>query len=162
MATKKLNVSGNKDRRVKPILVKKAVPPTAKSMRIERSPAMKRVRAEQATPVNESMIKKDRIPAGIPSFYADQIVDIVYGIHTSKLIFGFEGDTELRPVGMVIIPTAALLFAAAKVRENLSAPGMIEETGSRYAAVLQTMRGVSSAAAVGEKDDVPMSTKKTS
>lgn len=155
-------MSGNNDRGVKPIPVKKAVPPTAKSMRVEHQPAMKRVRAEQTTPVNESRIKNDRIPAGIPSFYADQIVDIVYGIHTSKLIFGFEGGAELHPVGMVIIPTSALLFAAAKVLENLSAPGMIEETSSRHATILRAMRGVSSATIVGEKDDVRMPTKKAS
>jgi hypothetical protein len=53
---------------------------------------------------------------GMPLLYADTIVDIQFGVFTSKIVFGVEGPNQppLR-VGVVVIPTAPLLAAARNI-----------------------------------------------
>ena len=68
----------------------------------------------------------DRMPVDVPVLYADQITDIIYGIHTSKLVLGLEnGRGPSRPVAMVIIPTAALVVAAGGFLDTMGSAGMI-------------------------------------
>ncbi|WP_301506559.1 hypothetical protein [Variovorax sp. CAN15] len=75
--------------------------------------------------------------------YADQAMDIVYGLHTSKVVLGEEtgsGVRDIRPVGVVVIPTATLLGMALGVVRDLSSAGMLKETAERYAGILTFMR----------------------
>lgn len=84
--------------------------------------------------------------------YADQIVDVVYGVHTSKLVFGVEtGSGQLRSVGAVAIPTAALLNAASNIVQFLTSPAVVDETTQRMTSVLSMMRSTSGAPARSEK-----------
>lgn len=94
----------------------------------------------------------DRLPAHVPLMYADQIVDVVYGVHTSKLVFGVEtGSGQLRSVGAVAIPTAALLNAASNIVQFLTSPAVVDETTQRMTSVLSMMRSTSGAPARSEK-----------
>lgn len=83
---------------------------------------------------------RSRIPTNVPSIYADQIVDVVYGAHTTKLVFGIENGSGVQAVGVAVIPTGALLASVLAIKENLTAPGMVEEMTSRLSGVLRMMR----------------------
>lgn len=73
--------------------------------------------------------------------YADQVIDVIYGVHTSKVVFGVEnGSGGLRPVGIAAIPTAALLVVAGNIVRDLTSPGIVEETAQRLSGVLTMMR----------------------
>jgi hypothetical protein len=97
--------------------------------------------AAQGESTTQTIAATDRVPAGVPVVYADQIMDVIYGIHTSKLVFGIESGNGIRPVGVAIVPTAALMLSALTIIENLSSPAIIEETGTRFASILQMMNG---------------------
>lgn len=87
----------------------------------------------------------DRVPGNVPMVYADQVIDVVYGVHTSKVVFGVEnGAGGLRPVGVAVIPTASLLIVAANVVRDLTAPGIVEETAQRLGGVVTMMRELAS------------------
>ena len=94
----------------------------------------------------------DRLPAHVPLMYADQVVDIVYGVHTSKLVFGVEtGSGQLRSVGAIAIPTSALLNAAHNIVQFLTSPAVVAETTDRMTGVLSMMRRSPEAPARSEK-----------
>lgn len=81
-------------------------------------------------------------------------MDVVYGIHTTKLVFSQEiggGLNNLRPVGVVTIPTVALLLAAKTITQDLTSREMAEDTAQRYAQILQMMSGKSRLGAVKPK-----------
>ena len=83
----------------------------------------------------------DRVPAGVPIVYADLVIDVIYGVHTSKVVFGVEnGSGGLRPVGVAAIPTAALLVVAGNIVRDLTSPGIVEETAQRLGGVVAMMR----------------------
>ncbi len=83
----------------------------------------------------------DRVPAGVPIVYADLVIDVIYGVHTSKVVFGVEtGSGGLRPVGIVAIPTAALLVVAGNIVRDLTSAGIVEETAQRLSGVVTMMR----------------------
>jgi len=83
----------------------------------------------------------DRVPVNVPMVYADQVIDVVYGVHTSKVVFGIENGTgALRAVGVAVIPTASLLIVAANIVRDLTAPSIVEETAHRLGGVLNMMR----------------------
>jgi len=83
----------------------------------------------------------DRMPAGVPVIYADQITDIIYGIHTSKLVLGLEnGRGPARPVAMVVVPTAALVVASGNFLDTMSNEGMIAETAERLTGIVEMLR----------------------
>lgn len=102
------------------------------------SPALRG--AGPTTGETSAQIVHARIPTNVPSVYADQIMDVVYGIHTTKLIFGIENGSAVQPVGIAVIPTAALLLSVLTIKENLTAPRMVEEMASRFSGVLRLMR----------------------
>jgi len=86
----------------------------------------------------------DRMPVDVPVLYADQITDIIYGIHTSKLVLGLEnGRGPSRPVAMVIIPTAALVVAAGGFLDTMGSAGMISETSERLAGMVDMLTRLS-------------------
>lgn len=88
---------------------------------------------------------ESRVPLNVPTIYADSVIDIVYGIHTSKVVLGVEdGSNSLKPAGVVIIPTAALLGMSSAVISNLTSPETIKETAERMTNILNMMRGLSS------------------
>ena len=90
----------------------------------------------------------DRVPANVPMVYADQVIDVVYGVHTSKVVFGVENGTgTLRAVGVAVVPTASLLVAAANIVRDLTAPSTVEETAHRLGGVLTMMRKMASSPA---------------
>ncbi len=90
----------------------------------------------------------DRVPPGIPVVYADQVSDVVYGIHTSKIVFSMEnGSGPARPVAVMVIPTASLLAATTGILQTLSSPGMVEETDRRLSEIVQGMRSLGKATA---------------
>lgn len=87
----------------------------------------------------------DRVPANVPMVYADQVIDVVYGVHTSKVVFGVEnGAGGLRAVGIAVIPTASLLIVAANIVRDLTAPSIVEETTHRLGGVLTMMHELAS------------------
>lgn len=83
---------------------------------------------------------RPRIPTNVPSIYADLITDVVYGIHTTKLVFGIENGSAIQAVGVAVLPTAALLASVLAIKENLTEPAMVEEMTSRLSGVLRLMR----------------------
>lgn len=113
---------------------------TAKST--ETTKASAKARPPQAKgPAPEQ--QQDRIPEGVPHLYADLVLDAVYGIHTTKLVLGVEtgnGLTGLRPVGVVVIPTAVLLDMSRRLVNDLTQPGIAQEAAQRYANILRSMQ----------------------
>lgn len=62
---------------------------------------------------NEVAGAQSHSTAGVPLLYADTVVDIQYGVFTTKVIFGIEGPNQPTVrVGALVIPTAPLLNAA--------------------------------------------------
>ena len=95
---------------------------------------------EDVLPVIDPL-SPDRLPAGVPVLYADQVIDVIYGIHTSKIVLGLENGRGVpRPNQVVILPTAALLVAASAVLQSMGAPALAEETSQRLAQFVQMMR----------------------
>ena len=87
----------------------------------------------------------DRTPADVPILYADMLQDVIYGVHTSKLVFSLEnGRGKPRPVAVVVLPTAALVFASKSVSDVMSDPGMLSETQARFDGVIDLMRSLKS------------------
>ena len=81
------------------------------------------------------------MPTDVPVIYADQISDIIFGIHTSKLVLSLEnGRGPVRPVAMVIVPTAALVVSAGNFLETMASDGMVAETSQRFAGIVDTLR----------------------
>ena len=67
-------------------------------------------------------------------------MDVVYGLHTTKLVFGIENGSGVQPVGVAILPTATLLLSVLAIRDNLTSPNMVEEMSGRFAGVIKMMR----------------------
>lgn len=87
----------------------------------------------------------ERLPNGVPNTYADLVLDVIYGIHTSKIVFGQETGRELahrRPVSVVAIPTSALVFMATKVISDLAMPAMVDETREKLLNHIQVLEGL--------------------
>jgi hypothetical protein len=85
-------------------------------------------------------LSEARAYADLPSVYADQIVDVIYGTSTTKLVFGLETGEGVVVKNVAILPTSALLNAAMTIVENLSNPAMVEETSKRFLHILNVMR----------------------
>ena len=69
------------------------------------------------------------------------MIDVIYGVHTSKVVFGVEnGSGGLRPVWIAAIPTAALLVVAGNIVRDLTSVGIVEETAQRLSGVVTMMR----------------------
>jgi hypothetical protein len=86
----------------------------------------------------------ERLPAGVPSIYADQVMDVVYGLNTSKVVFGIEtGIGSLRPVAIAVVPTSALLATAVGIVRDLTSQAIREETATRFKSYLGYMEEVS-------------------
>ena len=122
-------------------------PPGTKSMSSRTRPS----KAAPPAPAPESAKEESpppalddqpaRIPAGLPKIYADLASDVVYGLHTTKIVLAEEtGSNKVRPVAVVTIPTATLLLLAKAVVTDLTSPGMVKETVERYAGVLEVMQ----------------------
>lgn len=86
----------------------------------------------------------ERLPLGLPILYADQVIDVIYGIHTSKIVLGVETGNGLRPVGVASLPTAALLGVASTVIRDLTSPALVDETRQRLGEYLSFMGGMAS------------------
>jgi hypothetical protein len=85
----------------------------------------------------------ERLPAEVPLAYGDQLIDVIYGVHTSKLVFGVEnGAGTLRPVQVVVLPTAALLIMASSIVRDLTSSAIVEETVHRLGGVVDMMRAL--------------------
>ncbi|SEF19409.1 hypothetical protein ABL840_04915 [Variovorax sp. NFACC27] len=85
---------------------------------------------------------RPRVPEGVPHIYADLVMDAVYGIHTTKVVLAEEtgaGLEGIRPVGVVVMPTSTLLEFARRLIQDLTHPGIAQETAKRYALILQSM-----------------------
>jgi len=97
---------------------------------------------KHATGVKEVASDKPRVPADIPTFYADQVLDIVYGIWTSKIVLGAEDGSAsgVRPVATVVIPTPSLMMACIRIATDVTKSGMIDEASVRYEFALNAMR----------------------
>ncbi len=77
----------------------------------------------------------------MPNVYADAVLDVVFGIYTSKILLGFEtGNGNVKPVSVVTMPTEALVTACMKVLENLGAPGMGRQIVTRHANFARTLQ----------------------
>ncbi|TBR75837.1 MAG: hypothetical protein EPN64_10210 [Burkholderiaceae bacterium] len=99
----------------------------------------------------------ERVPSNVPTVYADQAMDVVYGIHTTKIVFGTEnGVGGLRPVGIAVLPTATLLILAGNIINTLTRADIVEETRKRLTGVLDMMREM----APGPVVNMPRSTDK--
>ena len=109
----------------------------AKAVRFKAEP-VEEVSKSAPTPRQEEL----RIPLGVPSVYADRIIDVVYGVSTTKLVFATENGQRMTPAAVVIIPTHALLSSVLRIAENLSNPSLIQETASRYANFLAGMQAL--------------------
>jgi len=82
-----------------------------------------------------------RIPEHLPILYADQVMDVIYGVHTSKVVLGVEsGNGGVRAVGVAAIPTSALLIVASNIVRDLTSPPIVEETIQRLDAMVNLMR----------------------
>lgn len=80
---------------------------------------------------------------GGQTIYADQVGNVLFGLHTSRIVFANEAGTpNLEPVAEVVLPTAALLSAALNIVQQLSEPAMIEETAKRFSDQLRLMRSI--------------------
>ena len=101
---------------------------------------------ERATGVAGADGDKPRVPADIPTFYADQVLDIVYGIWTSKIVLGAEDGSAsgVRPVATVVIPTPSLMVACIRIASDVTKSGMVDEAAGRYEAALNAMRELGS------------------
>lgn len=86
----------------------------------------------------------ERLPLGLPILYADQVIDVIYGIHTSKIVLGVETGNGLRPVGVASLPTAALLGVASNIIRDLTSPALVEETRQRLGEYLSIMGSMAS------------------
>lgn len=106
---------------------------------VEQRPQSQPEHQPQQQPQTSTPARVKRIPTNVPSVYADRIEDVVYGIHTTKLVLGVENGSHIESVGVVIIPTMALLQAAAEIQANLTSPPMIEEMGGRYSAAMRLL-----------------------
>jgi hypothetical protein len=85
---------------------------------------------------------RERVPSNVPLVYADQVSDVLYGVHTSKVIFGLETAANVyRPQVVVTIPTASLLAAALSIVRDLSKEAVINETLERVGSMVSLMRG---------------------
>jgi hypothetical protein len=73
-------------------------------------------------------------PVKVPTVYADMVEDVIYGVHTTKVLFGEEvgQSPQLRSVAMVIIPTESLVAACMKILQNMSESNIVEHIDGRY------------------------------
>jgi hypothetical protein len=87
---------------------------------------------------------RPRVPTDVPHIYADMASDVVYGIHTTKVILAEEvsdGAGGKHPVAVVVMPTATLLALARGLVMDLTRPEAIEETAQRFGSILGYMKG---------------------
>jgi hypothetical protein len=88
----------------------------------------------------EPSAQQPRIGASLPTIYADQVVDVIYGVYTSKVVLGFENGTATpRPIATVVIPTGTLLTAAIEIVRNLAESDIAEYMRQRHSDLLQVM-----------------------
>lgn len=75
-----------------------------------------------------------RVPIGAPTFYADQVADLIYGINTCKIVLGQEtgsGSANVHRSATVVIPTVALLAFLEAALNGLCSPALIAELEDR-------------------------------
>ena len=129
-------------------LVPAASMPARKSALVQPLPVAP---GDPLPPVGHRVPVADRVPGHLPVQYADQVIDVIYGVHTTKVVLGIEtGGGGLRTVGVIAIPTASLLVLAANIVRDLTAPGIVEETAQRLGSVVTMMRDMASAAAAND------------
>jgi hypothetical protein len=84
---------------------------------------------------------RERVPSNVQLIYADQVADVLYGVHTSKMIFALEtGAATYRPQVVVAMPTGSLLAAALAIVRDLSKEAVINETLERVGIMVSLMR----------------------
>ncbi|MDO9015258.1 MAG: hypothetical protein Q7U84_10880 [Polynucleobacter sp.] len=97
------------------------------------------------------VVQADRLPANVQIYYADQLIDALYGVHTCKLVFGVDtGSGHVRPTGTLVIPTSALLVMVSSILSDLTAQDIINEAEGRYAGLIQRMRELAPDSGAGE------------
>lgn len=107
----------------------------------------------KAEPETPQSAEGHRLPLHVPSIYADQIVDVIYGINTTKIVLGVETGGKgqaLAPVSALIVPTATLLTAVLKIASDFANPALVSETEQRYAAILKVMKDLGEVAAAAQ------------
>lgn len=96
--------------------------------------------ATSPEPDARTVPESERIP-DVPNIYADAVLDVVFGVYTSKILLGFEtGNSNVRPVSVVTLPTEALVTACMKVLENVGAPGTGRQIVARHANFARTLQ----------------------
>lgn len=83
----------------------------------------------------------DRIP-DVPNIYADAVLDVVFGVYTSKVLLGFETGGGAKPISVVTLPTEALVTACMKILENLSNPTVSRQITARHENFAQTLQSL--------------------
>ncbi|MCD6674884.1 MAG: DUF5308 domain-containing protein [Burkholderiaceae bacterium] len=78
---------------------------------------------------------------GLPLLYADTIIDIQFGVFTTKLIFGIENPNQ-PPVqaGVVVVPTGPLVAAARRIVDETGKKGFQAFFKQRTEAAMQLMK----------------------
>lgn len=91
-----------------------------------------------------------RLAEGVPLMYGDKVIDVIFGVSTSKVIIGLElgGDTE-RPTLALTMPTAALIVFAQTFLKTMGTESMINEIENRNRASLALLKRVEEAAITG-------------
>lgn len=108
------------------------------SKRAPQPPVSDASEAKQIEEVLLDQVSPERIPSDVPHIYADIVTDVQYGINTTKVVFAIEtGRNHQRNVGVLTIPTTALLVAAGNILSALTSQGVIEETAERYKASIR-------------------------
>jgi hypothetical protein len=131
---------------------KTPAPPAAKKAARKQTKTAEPVRSVEAAPgpVVQPVPVVDRIP-DVPLIYADAVLDVVFGIYTTKVIIGVETGGSAKATNVLTIPTEALAAASMKILENLASPGVHQQIVARHAAFAETLQGLS----VGTDDPAP-------
>lgn len=69
------------------------------------------------------------IPPGGPLIYADSVANVIYGVATTKIVFGIEvGPNRGRSVATVVMPTEALIVAATTIlKSDMRKPDVLRQ-----------------------------------
>lgn len=83
-----------------------------------------------------------RVPKGVPYLYADKVIDVIYGVSTSKIVFGNEtGGGGGQPAIVLTMPTPSLFVAAQSIASNMMLEAFVSETEVRYKNIVAMLRG---------------------
>ena len=82
-----------------------------------------------------------QLPPGVPTQYADNIVNVIWGLSTSKLVLGVEaGPNMVNVTAVLVMPTPALVAFAHNVVRATSAEPFIQESKRRFEGVTEIYR----------------------